>query len=113
MKSTLASILGDEVQHARFGWDCLRDLAPSLDEDLKARLTDYLVVAFRHLREHELHHLPVAPTPPSSAAESVGVCDGQDARKLFFSTLDEVIIPGLESYGFGAQKAWEASHVPC
>lgn len=108
MKATLATILGEEVQHARFGWECLRVLAPSLDAGLKARLSNYLVQAFRHLREHELRHLPLGPRP-TEAAESVGVCEGQEARDLFFATLDEVIIPGLEAHGFAAKAAWKRS----
>jgi len=109
MQSTLSSILGDEVQHARFGWECFRSLAPDIDDDMKSRLTDYLVVAFKHVREHELHYLPLGKTP-SVQAESVGVCDGVEARQLFFETITDVIIPGLEAHGLGAQKAWEASY---
>lgn len=108
MHTTLSSILADEVQHARFGWGLFRELGPSLDQATKSRLTDYLVVAFAHLREHELKHLPI-DSIPSAAASEVGVCDGRDARTLFFDTVHQVIVPGLEQHGLAAKSAWADS----
>ncbi len=112
LKRVLGEILADEVQHARFGWRLLEELAPQLPAELKQRLGVYLVFAFAHLREHELAHLPATPgSAPSRAAEAVGVCDGHEARRLFFETVYEVIIPGLEDHGIPAAAAWEASLV--
>ncbi|HUQ06709.1 MAG TPA: ferritin-like domain-containing protein [Kofleriaceae bacterium] len=108
MQSTLTAILADEVGHARFGWRLLETLRPRLTPELRARLGDYLVAAFRHLRDHELAHLPPNPAP-SERAESYGVCDGNDARALFFETVHTVIIPGLEQHGLPAERAWIAS----
>ena len=104
----LKRILADEVQHARFGWRLLEELAPRLPAAMKRRLGVYLVTAFAHLREHELAHLPARPAP-SRAAEAVGVCDGHEARRLFLDTVRDVIIPGLEDHGLPAAAAWEAS----
>jgi hypothetical protein len=109
MQETLRAILADEVGHARFGWRLLETLGPRLTPELRARLGDYLVAAFRHLREHELAHLPPDPAP-SELAEEYGVCDGNEARALFFETVRSVIIPGLEAHGIPAQRAWAASH---
>lgn len=108
MQTTLKEILADEVGHARFGWRLLETLGPRITPELRARLGDYLVAAFRHLREHELAHLPPDPAP-SAQAESYGVCDGNDARALFFETVHAVIIPGLETHGIPAARAWTAS----
>jgi hypothetical protein len=108
MQETLRTILADEVGHARFGWRLLETLASRLTPELRARLGDYLVAAFRHLREHELAHLPPNP-PPSALAEEYGVCDGNDARALFFATVRDVIIPGLEAHGLAAERAWITS----
>lgn len=110
LAQTLKTILADEVQHARFGWSLLEELAPTLDDELKGRLGDYLVYAFAHLREHELAHLPVQQTPHSEQAKSYGLCDGKDARQLFFETVEQVIIPRLEEHGLPAALAWEASY---
>ncbi len=108
LQDLLKQILADEVQHARFGWRLLEAHAPQLDEAQRERLSDYLVDAFHALRAHELHYLP--PTaPPSELAESYGVCDGRDARALFFDTVHTVIIPRLEEFGLSAKAAWKAS----
>lgn len=108
LAETLRSILADEVQHARFGWRLLEELEPRLHRGLRARLGEYLVVAFAHLREHELRHIPARPAP-SSAAEAVGVCDGRAARDLLFATIEDVIVPGLVAHGLPARAAWGRS----
>lgn len=107
----LTEILADEVQHARFGWDVLRDLGDRLTPELAQRLGDYLVCAFRHLREHELAHLPIDPGTTDEAAR-YGVCDGGEARTLFFRTVEDVIVPGLEKHGIPGRAAWQASLDP-
>ncbi len=104
----LRSILADEVQHARFGWRLLEELDPRIDRRMRARLGEYLVVAFAHLLEHELRHIPARPAP-SAAAEAVGVCDGRAARQLLFATIEDVIVPGLGAHGLPARAAWERS----
>ena len=108
LSALLAEILADEVQHARTGWRLLGDLAPDLDLPLRERLSDFLVLAFAHLRDHELAHLPPRPSP-SPAAEALGVCDGHAARALFFATVEQVIVPGLQAHGLDAAGAWRAA----
>ena len=109
MRETLGIILSEEVQHARFGWMILREISDMVPQDMKERLGDYLVGAFKHLRDHELAALPNDHTP-SEEASKVGVCDGNDARSLFFDTVEQVIIPGLEEHGLPAGDAWQASY---
>jgi hypothetical protein len=105
LRELLTGIYADEVGHSRFGWRTLQRLAPTLDQDLKDRLGDYLEVAFEHLVEHELAHLPVSSKPPPEGV-ALGLCSGPDARKLFFDTVTEVIVPGLEVHGIPAKRAW-------
>jgi len=101
----LTRIYADEVGHSRFGWRTLGRLAPSLDAATKERLGDYLEVAFDHLVEHELSHLPESSRPPAEGV-ALGLCSGPDARKLFFDTVEQVIVPGLEVHGIPAGRAW-------
>jgi hypothetical protein len=105
LRELLTKIYADEVGHSRFGWRTLARLAPSLSADMKDRLGDYLESAFDHLVEHELAHLPEASQPPPEGAV-LGLCSGSDARKLFFDTVESVIVPGLEAHGIPAQRAW-------
>lgn len=107
LRDLLTQILADEVGHARFGWALLRDVAPTLDADVRARLGAYLSLAFAHLESHELAHLPREAAPPPEAA-ALGLCNGVDARALFVDTVREVIVPGLEALGLPASSAWSA-----
>lgn len=105
MGKTLDGILADEVRHSRFGWTWLEEVQPQIDDAMRGRLGRYLTVAFRHLVAHELAHLPAGPTP-SLGAMQVGVCDGREARALFFDTVAQVIVPRLQALGLPAQQAW-------
>ncbi len=108
LQSLLTTIVADEVGHSRFGWTLLDELAHRIDPGLRERLDDYLVVALEHLHTHELSHLPPRAAP-SEAAEAIGVCDGLEARGLFFDTVETAILPGLELRGFRARECWAAA----
>jgi hypothetical protein len=108
LRTLLTAIYADEVGHSRFGWRTLERLAPTLDASTKDRLGDYLVVAFAHLVEHELGHLPLGSEPPPEGAV-YGLCSGLDARTLFFETVERVIVAGLEEHGIPARRAWECA----
>ncbi len=101
----LAGILADEVQHARLGWRVLEAHAAGLEPALRARLDAYLRVAFAHLERHELSNLS-AERAPSEASIAAGVCDGLEARGLFYDTVEQIIVPRLEAHGFAAGEAW-------
>ncbi len=108
LRELLTRIYADEVGHARFGWRALGRIAPTLDGAATARLGAYLAVAFAHLEEHELAHLPEAAAPPPEGV-AYGLCNGRDARSLFFATVDDVILPALEAHGLPARAAWKTS----
>jgi hypothetical protein len=106
LKEVLTRIYAEECGHSNFGWRLLETLLDMGDEDLRRRLGEYLVVAFAHLEQHELRHLPInAKVPPGGAA--LGLCSGLDARALFYATIERIIVPGLESRGLPAKQAWE------
>lgn len=106
LKALLDGILADEVGHARWGWTLLRELQP-FDPQIKRALDGYLPVALAHLVAHELAHLPNTQGFGDVAAQ-VGVCSGADARALFFDTVRQVIVPGLQECGLDAASAWAA-----
>lgn len=108
LHALLTTIWADEVGHSRFGWRLLERVASTLDAATRARLGEYLEVAFAHLVEHELAHLPVASVPPPEGV-AYGLCSGADARVLFFDTVERVIVPGLEAHGLPARNAWRTA----
>lgn len=108
LAEVLASILADEVQHARFGWKVLGMLAPRLDADATARTNRYLVDALRHQIAWEVPKLPVNLGLRAEVAKA-GVCDGSAARALFFDTLETVVVPQLEAAGLEAAEAWRVA----
>jgi len=101
----LTRIWADEVGHARFGWRVLPTLVARLSPDERRDLEDYLPVAFEHLERHELEHLPLA-AHPKAGGEAFGLCSGRDARDLFYATVAQAILPGLEQAGLAATQAW-------
>ncbi len=109
LRDLLTRIWADEIGHARFGWGIVAREVPKLDEAAKRRLGAYLAVAFAHVEEHELAHLPVSSTPPADGVE-LGLCSGADARQLFFDTIQSVVIPRLNDLGLPASLAWRARH---
>ena len=111
LQDALTRILSDEIGHARFGWRLLDSLEPKIDDALRKRLGDYLPVAFTHLLRHELAHLPVHGFARSDAEKGHGVCDGRDARALFFECVEEVIVPELEARGLPGRLAWQCAQV--
>jgi hypothetical protein len=107
LRELLSRIWADEVGHARFGWRVLHELLPTLDDGAKARLSLYLRVALRHLELHELLHLPLESRPPAAGA-ALGLCSGADARTLLYESIEQAILPPLETLGLSASAAWSA-----
>jgi len=111
VRATLDRILPDEVAHARLGWLYLTHNLPRLDAGAVGRMERYLRVAFAYLERREVDLLPL--TPPAIPAElraqreAVGMCEGEDARSLFYKTVTEVIVPRFEALGIDAAHAWK------
>ncbi|HXK17606.1 MAG TPA: ferritin-like domain-containing protein [Polyangiaceae bacterium] len=105
LRELLSEIWADEVGHARFGWRVAQELLPLVDSAAKLRLSLYLRVALRHLELHELEHLPLASRPAARGA-ALGLCNGADARTLFYQTVADAILPALENLGLEAALAW-------
>jgi len=96
LRRLLTSIYADEIGHCRFGWRLLERVAPGLSSNERIAIERYLPVALAHLEHHELAHLPDVDAPASG--ERLGLCSGRDARRLFYATVDEVILPGLRRW---------------
>jgi hypothetical protein len=105
LRELLTRIWADEVGHARFGWKLVAEILPNLGARELEALDAYLVVAFRHLEQHELAHISADSCPPPEGA-ALGLCTGKDARALFYATVEEAIVPELTALGLQAESAW-------
>lgn len=105
IRSVVRAILADEVMHGQFGFLYLDSLQGVLEArpDLRDDLAHYLVHAFAVL-EAEL--APPARTVPGSGAVALGVLQPARARDVFYGTVAEAIIPGLEARGIAAAQSW-------
>jgi len=102
--AVLTEILRDEVGHARLGWKLAERLLPTCDRRVRARLSEYLVPAFRQLLER--HWIPdEVPLANRHAVPALGVDDARAASRLFLDVLGQVIVPGLEAHGLEARDA--------
>ncbi|MBX3247765.1 MAG: ferritin-like domain-containing protein [Myxococcales bacterium] len=110
VRAVIGQISADEVLHARFGWAFVKEVAPELSTEARDRTSRWLRLAFAYLEREEMLEVPDV-TPPSEGlrreALSVGVCDNQQTRALFYETVREVIVPGLEAVGLAAERAWQ------
>ena len=105
LRDLLTRIWADEIGHARFGWAIVGREVRKMDAAARARLGAYLAVALAHVERHELRHLNAAACPPRAGA-AWGLCNGADARSLFYATVETVILPRLAELGLDAERAW-------
>jgi hypothetical protein len=105
LRELLTGIWAEECGHANFGWRLLPKLLAQADAQTRDGLGEYLRLAFAELEAHELAHLPAGFAAPPGG-EAYGLCDGAQARELFYATVEQVIMPGLEAHGLPAREAW-------
>jgi hypothetical protein len=105
LRELLTGIWAEECGHANFGWRLLPKLLARADAQTLDGLGEYLRLAFAELEAHELAHLPAGFIMPPGG-EVYGLCDGAQARELFYATVEQVIVPGLEAHGLPARRAW-------
>ena len=108
VKAVITQISADESLHARFGWAFAQEATPHLDAAARARTDRWLRVAFAYLEREEMREVPDM-RPPSGLRDQglrLGVCENPSTRELFYDTVREAIVPGLEALGFGAERAW-------
>jgi len=109
MRRVIEQVSADESLHARFGWAFVSEAAAELDDEAKRRTDRWLRTAFRFIEREEMLEVPDV-TPPSEELReqglALGVCDNRETRALFYETVLDAIIPGLEALGFAADDAW-------
>ncbi len=104
-RAMYASILSDEISHARFGWRYLawRARSWSLAEQKHAADVAGEMVASIEMRFSVGRD---APRAARAAARALGVVDTPTQRGIVASIMEDEIVPALDALGLGASHAW-------
>jgi hypothetical protein len=101
-----ATVLADEVHHARLGWYYLAWRAPQWTRAERQRVADrageYVVDIERRFwtgRDAPRRHLP--------AARALGVLESARQRVAIRRVMTEEMVPALDALGLGASLAWK------
>ena len=106
VRRVLDQILRDEIKHSRFGWRIVSRHAALLTKTERRSVDAYLVDAFRHQLDF---HAPFLAMPCAGAGGiAIGAPHGRSNWLVFVSTMNEIVVPGLERCGFAAEAAWHA-----
>jgi hypothetical protein len=107
VKAFFASLVADEVHHARLGWYYMAWRAPQWSRAEKQRVSDR---AGRMLVELEARYWKGrdAPKGCEDAARALGVLGSIAQREVVRAVAEDEIVPGLDALGLGASHAWRA-----
>jgi len=106
LRALLTRIYADEIGHARSAGSSSppsRPASPPLPASASATTSAWRSPTWRRTSCRTCRSRACSRKAP----DAVGVCDGADARDLFYATVTEVIVPRLEALGLPAQRAWE------
>lgn len=104
-------ILRDEHLHAAFGWDALALLLPALDESGHARVQAAMTEALGGFEDtatggHRIEQLAGRELVLTRGAPNLGTLNAEEYAIIFYATLDQEVLPALESLGLDARRAW-------
>lgn len=112
----VAQIIGaDEGYHASFGWEALSWMLPRLDEAGRARLERALPASMAHF-EYVVGASPkmlerlAGGTLEIGAGEgpNLGTLEPDEYGAIFYHTMEQEILPGLDALGLDGRGAWAA-----
>lgn len=107
LREATRRLLADEVLHGQFGFHYLEAWRPWLDEhaDVRRSLERYLRLAFAVI-ERELVPPGLRPWALSEDELALGLAPYERGRAIFFETMEQAIVPGLERFGLAAGEAF-------
>ncbi len=108
-KAVFASLVSDEVHHARLGWYYLAWRAPSWSRAEQQRVADRAGQMLANT-ERQFWKGRDAPAADEEAARSLGVLGSLRQREVVRSIVEDEIVPGLDALGLGASHAWRIRH---
>jgi hypothetical protein len=105
-RSFYATILADEVHHARLGWYYLAWRAPQWTRAERQRVADrageYVVDI-----ERRFWNGRDAPKKDLPAARALGVLDSARQQRAIHDVMTSEMVPALDALGLGASLAWK------
>jgi hypothetical protein len=107
MHEALRQLFGDEVKHAGFGYQLLDEWRPWLSRhpDARRALDAFLPRAFFQL-ERDFGGVGANRDGYGPEDAALGSPDPATLGEVFFRTVEEAIVPGLEQLGFAARSGW-------
>jgi hypothetical protein len=107
LRAVYASIVADEVHHARLGWYYLAWRAPQWRRAERQRVADRAGELVMDV-ETRFWNGRDAPEEARSAARALGVLESSGQRQAVRTVMEEEIVPALDALGLGASHAWRA-----
>jgi hypothetical protein len=104
-KAVFASLVSDEVHHARLGWYYMAWRSPQWSRAERQRVADRageMLVG----TERQFWKGRDAPAGAREAARALGVLDSESQREVVREIVEGEIVPGLDALGLGASHAW-------
>ncbi len=108
MKALYASVLADEIHHARMGWYYLAWRAPQWTDAERQTLAD--AVGHRvSQRAAQISDGREAPRGAAKAMRALGVMDAATQAQVVKRVMESEILPGFDALGLGSSHAYRGS----
>ncbi len=107
LRGVYASIVADEIHHARLGWYYLTWRAPQWTRAERQRVADRAGVLVMET-EKQFWKGRDAPEAARAAARALGVLESAGQRRAVHAVMEDEIVPALDALGLGASHAWRA-----
>lgn len=107
LRHAMRRLLSDEVLHAQFGFHYLESQREWLaaNPDRVASMERYLTHAFAVIEDE------LAPKGPfhrmGEELAELGADDAEEAREVFYATMEGASAPGIARFGIDAPKCWK------
>lgn len=114
-RAVLTKIAGDEVRHARLGWEVIDDLWTTLSAQDRSVLADHarrgLGTIEQHVAAPALRRLD-AGLPFDPALAELGVLSPEARVDAFYEALERRVLPRMRALGLDGAALWASRYHP-
>lgn len=108
MKAVYASVLADEIHHARLGWYYLAWRAPQWTVADRQYLADAMAPRVA-ARAAMISDGRPAPKGSAKALRALGVMDAPTQEAVVLRVMETEVVPAFDALGLGLSHAWKRS----